>query len=149
MTLVTVNPKRKTRRSSSVFDHLFNELMTPKSCVKVESHLTTQRPAVNVKENNTSFIIELAAPGLNKKDIGIDIDKDLLTIQANKEVPKKEDEKILREAFNFNTFKRTFRLPKTIDTNDISATFKNGILSLKLAKKEEAKEKAPRAIDIH
>lgn len=143
MTLVRVNPRRKARRNHSIFDSLFNEL----------SHTnfnTTRknRPAVNVLEMADNFRIDLLAPGLQKEDFDINIDKDILTIEANKETELKEGEKLIQSEFNFGKFKRTFRLPETIDTGNISANFENGILSITLLKKEEAKELPPRTIAI-
>ena len=107
-------------------------------------------PAVNISENEDAFEIEMTAPGLSKKDIQINVDGDILRISANKTVEKKEgDEKnyTLRE-FNFSQFERTFTLPESVDSQNISAKFKNGILFLTLAKKEEAKPIPPRTIEI-
>jgi len=148
MTFVNVNPRRKVKRSSSIFDNLFNELMNTNLAEHSKNHLISNRPAVNVIENNDSFQIALTVPGLSKKDISIGVEKNILSIEANKEVNAPEGEKFIKQEFNFNKFKRTFRLPKTIDTTNISATFDNGILNILLAKKEEAKEQAPRNIEI-
>ena len=92
----------------------------------------------------------MAAPGLTKKDIKVDVDGDLLKISAIKAAEKKEGEEkkyTLRE-FNFSTFERTFTLPESVDNQSISAKFKDGILNLTLAKKEEAKPVPARTIKI-
>lgn len=148
MTLVNVNPRRKVRRSHPAFDSFFNEILNTNFKEVSKNHLGNNQPAVNVIETGEGFRIELSAPGLSKKDFKIDIEKDLLTIEANKEKKEVDGEKIVKQEFNFNKFKRTFRLPDTIDTKNISAKFKNGILSLDLAKKEEAKEQPPRTIAV-
>lgn len=148
MTLVNVSPRRKTRRSHNAFDNLFNEIMNTSFNELSKNHLVSNRPAVNVIEGADNFTIELSAPGLNKEDFKIDLEKDTLTIEANKETKDVEGEKIIKREFNFNKFKRSFRLPKTIDTKSIDAKFESGILKLVLAKKEEAKEQAPRTIEI-
>ncbi len=148
MTLVSVNPRRKTNRSISVFDNILNELMNTNFNESTSNTFVSSRPAVNVIESADNFRIELSAPGLSKKDFGISIDKDILTIESKKEKAVQENEKMIKKEFDFSNFKRTFRLPDTIDTSNINANFKNGILSLTLAKKEEAKEQPPRSIEI-
>lgn len=159
MTFVKVNPKkrrhghprRRPHRHSNFwttpFDNLINELANNAadgSC----NHTTHSRPATNVRELDDSFILDVAVPGLTKKDIAIDVEKDQLTISADKTVEVKEGEKVTRCEFNFNQFKRSFTLPETVDTQKIKASFKNGVLTIELTKKEEAKEQPPRTIKI-
>ncbi len=145
MTVVRVNPARNFKRSTSLFDSLFNELA---NFEKDRNHFVNKRPAANITENGEGFTIELVAPGLSKEDFKIDIDKDILTVSANKELKENEQEKVIKREFNFNKFKRTFRLPETIDTDKISANFENGVLIVSLLKKEEAIDKGPRTIAI-
>ena len=99
-------------------------------------------------ENSDNLKIEVAAPGLTKKDININVEKDILTISAEREIKHKEGETYSRKEFSYDNFKRTFQLPDTIDATNIKAIFKNGILEITLAKKEEAKELPARAIEI-
>lgn len=106
-------------------------------------------PAVNVKEEKDSFLIELAAPGLNKKDFSIDVDNNVLTIShEKKEEDKKEEDNYVRKEFFYSTFRRSFTLPESVLSDKIKATHKDGILEIKIPKKEEAKEKGPKKIDI-
>lgn len=153
MNLVTVHPRhqRVVRRPSfatPVFDNLFNELINGSFPKPQSNSFTKNRPAVNVIESNDNFRIELAVPGLTKKDISINVEKDFLTIKANRETAPKEGEKYTRKEFGYDNFERTFQLPETVDTSDIKAAFKNGILEVTIAKKEEAKVLPPRAIEI-
>jgi len=148
MPFVNVNSVRKAKRSHNAFDNIFNEIMNTSFNELSKNHLVSNRPAVNVIESADNFRIELSAPGLSKEDFKIDIEKDILTIEANKKVETLEGQKIIKQEFNFNKFKRTFRLPETIDAKNIDASFVNGILNLTLAKKEEAKEQPPRSIEI-
>ena len=153
MNLVTVHPRhrRVTRRpafATPVFDNLFNELANGNFSKSKSNGLTKNRPAVNVIESSDNFKIEVAAPGLTKKDININVEKDILTISAEREINQKEEEKYSRREFSYDNFKRTFQLPDTVDAANIKATFKNGILEVTLTKKEEAKELPPRAIEI-
>ena len=107
-------------------------------------------PAMNVKEHQKDFEIELASPGFKKNDFEITINDDILEVSAEKS--KEEEEKgddYTRKEFNYQSFKRLLQLPKTVDnTKDVKATYKNGILKLQLMKKEEAKEKSKRVIEV-
>jgi HSP20 family protein len=106
-------------------------------------------PAVNVIENENGFKIELAAPGLKKEDFKVNVVENTLTISAEQEAKKEETgEKFTRKEFSYSSFKRSFTLPKTVDGEQISATYNEGILVLALPKKEEAKPKEPRLIEI-
>jgi len=106
-------------------------------------------PAVNIVENKDSFRIDVAAPGLNKEDFVIDLQNNILTISSEKQENKEEkDEKIMRREFSYCSFKRSFSLPELVDYDKITATHKNGVLSIEIPKREEAKEKPARQIAI-
>ncbi len=107
-------------------------------------------PAVNIKETGDSFEIEVAAPGLDKKDFNIDIHNNVLTISSEKEDKTEENEegKYMRREFSYYKFKRSFTLPDTVKEDKIKAKHKDGVLNITIPKKEEAKEKPPRKIDI-
>lgn len=95
-------------------------------------------PAVNIKEENDKFVLEMAAPGMNKDDFKINLDNYQLTISSEQKKEKKEKEdNYTRREFVYSSFSRSFTLPKTIDIDKIKADYKNGILSLTLPKKEE------------
>ena len=106
-------------------------------------------PAVNISENSENFKIELAAPGLVKNDFKIEIKNNMLSILSEKEGKQEEgNEKFMRKEFNYCSFCRTFGLPQTADSEKISATYNDGILNVIIPKKEEAKEKPMRQIEI-
>ncbi len=106
-------------------------------------------PAVNVLESDESFKIELAAPGLKKEDFKVNIHENTLTISTEKQTETEETVgKYTRKEFNFSSFKRSFTLPKSVDGEKIVATYTDGVLGLALPKKEEAKPKEPRLIEI-
>ena len=113
-------------------------------------NLEKSLPAMNVKELKNDFEIELSAPGFEKKDFDITIDRDLLEVAAKKEVEAvKEDENYTRKEFNYNSFRRRIQLPKNVDSNKkIKATYQNGILKLLLHKKEALEEKPKRHIEV-
>ena len=106
-------------------------------------------PAVNIIEGKEDFRIEVAAPGIIKDDFKISVERNLLTISSEKEDEKKENgDKIMRHEFSYSCFKRSFSLPDSVDHENISASHKDGILSLTIPKKEHAKDKGPRQILI-
>lgn len=106
-------------------------------------------PAVNITESKDNFTIEVAAPGLNKEDFKINIENNLLTISSEKKNEKEDKEKnYVRREFSYSCFKRSFVLPDTVQIDGIKAAHKDGILMVEIPKKEEAKEKPPREIQI-
>ncbi len=106
-------------------------------------------PAVNIKENENGFTIEVAAPGLNKEDFNIKLEKDVLTVSSEDENSKEEsNDNFMRREFVFKTFSRSFSIPDTIDQNKIKASHNNGILTLELPKLDEAKVKKSKTIKI-
>jgi HSP20 family protein len=106
-------------------------------------------PAVNITENDNGYTIEVAAPGLNKKDFKIDLDKNALIIASVREDKQEEsNERYTRREFRYANFSRTFTLPETVDSDNISASHKDGILYVDIPKMEEAKEKPARQIAI-
>ena len=106
-------------------------------------------PAVNIAEGNNEYRIEVAAPGLGKDDFSINVENDVLTVSANKEEKHEDDnEKYTRKEFNYASFCRSFVLPKTVNSDEIFATHKEGILSIHVPKKAEAKVKPAREIAI-
>lgn len=106
-------------------------------------------PSVNIKEGKDDFAIEVAAPGLDKKDFSINLNNNVLEISSEKEVKdESKDEKVMRREFRYTSFKRSFTLPDTVDAEKIKASYNNGILSIKIPKREEEKEKPVRQIAI-
>ena len=109
-------------------------------------------PAVNVKETNDAFELEVAAPGMNKQDFRVELDNNMLVISAEKENKHEEqDEKgnFARREFSYNSFTRTFSLPERMVKGDqISAKYKDGILYISVPKTEEAKVKPAKQIAI-
>jgi len=101
-----------------------------------------RNPAVNIAENENEFHIELAAPGLKKEDFKINLENDLLSVSAERKEEKTElddAKKYNRLEYNYSSFMRTFTLPETADHAKISAEYRDGILYINVAKKEEAK----------
>lgn len=106
-------------------------------------------PAVNVKEMEKSFEIEVAAPGLSKKDFNITVDNGVLTISSEKKEEKEQKEKdYTRQEFSYSSFSRSFTLPENVNEDDVKANYEDGLLKLTVAKKVIAQPKAKKAIEV-
>ena len=134
---------RLNKNYPSLFNNFFNEYET----------LATQNykslPAVNILEKEDSFTLELAVPGLKKEDFKINFHENKLTISAEKKVENSETtEKYTKKEFSYNQFQRTFNLPQIVDNEKIGAMYVDGILNVLIPKKEEAKAKEPKLIEV-
>ena len=115
------------------------------------SDTNTTIPAVNIKETTENYEVEVAAPGMNKKDFKIELDGNVLSItsQRSNQREERDEEKYYRKEFSYQSFQRTFNLQKeVVDVENIQAKYENGLLHLVIPKKEEAKQKPPRLIQI-
>ena len=140
------NPSRRIDWYSPVMKDFFNGFNDFGDC-RIENSGPT--PPANIVETKDEFKIEIAAPGFNKKDFSIHLEKDQLSISKEIENKKEEEkENYSRKEFSYEGFKRTFQLSNLIDKESITAEYKNGILNVKLPKMEEAKDKPARDIKI-
>ncbi len=106
-------------------------------------------PAVNVKETEKSFEIEVAAPGLTKKDFNITVENRVLTISSEKTVENEEkEENYTRREFSYSSFSRGFTLPEDVNEEDVKANYVDGVLRLTVPKKITVKPKVIRAIEV-
>ena len=149
MTLLKLKNEPASRmmdRSPLMFNELFNDFFD--NVVNTNVNRFTA-PAVNITESDDNFKLAVAAPGLSKEDFKISIDNDLLSISAEKKEEKNSaNEKYNRKEFSFSSFKRTFTLPEHVDAEKIGAAYDNGVMTLTLPKREEAKPKPAREIKI-
>jgi HSP20 family protein len=133
----------------SLFDRFFNNELEGWNRHNF-SNTNTTLPSVNIKEDTDAFKVEVAAPGFDKSDFNIELNSDLLTISSEKQISDntKEGEHISKQEFSYQSFTRSFTLPELVDDEKISATYENGILSITIPKKEEAKPKPIKQIAI-
>ncbi len=133
----------------SVFDRFFENDMFDWSNRNF-SNTNTTLPAVNIKEDKDGFEVEMSAPGLDKKDFKIELNNSVLTISSEKEVENetKEGQQFTRKEFSYQSFSRSFTLPETAESEKIKAKYENGVLSVSIPKKEEAKPKPVKQIEI-
>lgn len=132
---------------SSWVDNLFESGMGTGFLSNFNTGMTL--PAVNIKENADEFFLEIAVPGMKKSDFNIDVENKILSISSeNKEEHEEQKENYTRREFGYSSFKRTFTLPDAIESDKISAQYKDGILIVHLPKREEAKEKPAKRINV-
>lgn len=115
------------------------------------SSTNTTIPAVNIKETAESFNVEVAAPGMKKDDFKVQLDGNMLTITSERknEREEKNEDRYTRREFSYQSFQRIFQLPNhVVDAEHIEAKYENGLLHLVIPKKEEAKQRPPRMIQI-
>ena len=106
-------------------------------------------PPVNIVETNDDFRVEMAAPGMKKNDFHVELDNDMLTIWSDlNTVEENENQQYTRREFSYYSFKRSFYLPNTVVADKIEATYRDGMLSLIIPKKEEARKKPVKTIAI-
>jgi HSP20 family protein len=104
---------------------------------------------VNIREDEKSYSLELAVPGMDRKDLKIDINEDVLTISSEtKRENEEERDGYKRKEFSYSSFARTFYIPENVNRDKIEAGYKDGILTVSLPKQEEEKSKLTRQISI-
>ena len=132
--------------NNNVFPSLINEFFNDDFGM---NFLNTSHsvPSVNSVENNDSFEIDLAVPGMKKEDFTIELNDKVLVISSETSSTMENDKMRLNE-FNFSSFQRSFRVPDSVDQDKIKANYKNGILKIKLPKRKESISKPNRLINI-
>lgn len=129
----------KSTLSPSVFDEFFkpwNEWFDDSGMI----NRMNKMPSVNITENHNHYNVSLAVPGLKKEDFNIDVNGNMLTISSEKEEKKEEkDEKYTRKEYSYSSFSRSFTLPEDVKQDAIDAKYEDGILNLRLPRREDAK----------
>jgi HSP20 family protein len=124
----------------SIFDDDFFPVM---------SNNVSSMPAVNIKEDDKRFMLDLAVPGIDKKDLKIDINEDVLTISSEtKNESEESKDGYKRKEFSYTSFCRSFQIPENVNREKIEANYKDGILSVSLPKFEEERNKISRQVNI-
>ncbi len=136
------------RRNNLMFPSLMNEFFKPDWFGGMEKFESTL-PAVNIKEDETGFDLELAVPGQKKEDFNVEIDDRVMTISMEKKSENETSEDhFTRKEFSYQSFRRSFTMPETVNEDKIEATYTDGILKFRIPKKEEALPKPKRTIEI-
>lgn len=135
-----------TRRSFRPFymQGIFDDDFFP-----VLSKKTNSIPSVNIRENDKNYLLDLAVPGIDKKDLKIDINEDVLTISSETKSESEESKNgYSRKEFSYSEFSRSFYVPENVNTEKIEANYKDGVLTVALPKQTEEKSKITRKIEI-
>lgn len=137
MTLVKLN-NRPAKNFENMFEDFFNTFPSAWGNSQKEIY---GLPPVNIHETKDGWHLELSAPGRNKEDFKIQLEKGLLTISFEKqEETKSEDYKTISREFSIKSFKRSFSVDEKINTDNIQAKYENGVLKIFLPKKEDLNE---------
>jgi HSP20 family protein len=141
--------RRQNEGNMPVFSRMLENFLTDIPSV-FRSDFAETTPSVNVREKNDSYVVEVAAPGLKKEDFKVNLDNDILTISSEKEMKTEDqDERFTRREFSYSSFERSFTLPNTAEAEKIEAKYENGILGIKIPKKEVAIRKPAKQIKIN
>jgi HSP20 family protein len=137
MTLVKFNPDNKRNALmpgfNDVFDSIFNDTF-------FSDRMVSRIPAANISETADHYHVELAAPGLKKKDFKINLERNVLSISADQRSENKQEERnYTKREYTYSSFVRSFNLPESADENGIQATYVDGVLAIDIPKREEAK----------
>jgi HSP20 family protein len=147
MNLVRWNPMRDMFSRRSGFNRLFDEMFFPVADNPETAELWNWNPAVDVIENDDSFVIKAELPGVDKKDISLDIKDGTLTLKGERSTEKedKNDRYYCKERA-YGSFRRDFRLPVHAEADKITADYKDGVLTVTIPRPEDRK---PKQITVH
>ena len=135
--------RKRNYTSPNFWDELFNDNYTPKFFEWNHDRNGSSHPAVNVDETDKEYRIEVAAPGLEKEDIKVAVEEGVLSISSEKKTDSEEkNDSYIRKEFSYNSFCRSFTLPKETNVDKISAVHKNGVLNVHIPKVEVKVKKA-------
>ena len=136
-------------RKQTPFFSLVDEFVNQDWNTKLHPSSTTS-PAVNIIERETQFDIELAVPGMQKDNFEIEMEEGILSITANQEEEKaSEKEKFTRREFSYNSFRRSFNVPDSVDLSKIDANYSEGVLHISLPERKEALPQPKKLIRIN
>ncbi|MFD1613778.1 Hsp20/alpha crystallin family protein [Gelatiniphilus marinus] len=145
--LASTNSNANFSNLSHWIDEIFNRDLPSAFTSNFNTGITL--PKVNIKESADAYMVEMAVPGLKKSDFQINLNNQVLSISTEtKQENEHTEENYTRREFGYSSFKRTFTLPETVNDDKINANYKDGILTIVLPKKEEAKQKPARTISI-
>ncbi|MEJ2052311.1 MAG: Hsp20/alpha crystallin family protein [Calditrichaceae bacterium] len=140
MALVKWSPRRVGNLWNTDVDRWFDDLFN--SDMRLSDNISSVYPMVNVEETENEYLISAELPGMEKKDINISLDNNVLSISGEKKQEEKSEGKNYhRVERSYGKFYRSFELPNTVDREKIDANYKNGVLNVSLPKAEEAKPK--------
>ena len=138
MSLIKFNNGNNSKSLNTGFNDIFESVFNDSF---LSDRMVSRVPAVNICETQDHYMIEMAAPGLQKEDFNIKLDRNLLTVSVEQKNEHSEQNKQYnKREFSYSSFVRSFALPDTADDAQIEAHYNNGMLNIHVAKKDEAKQ---------
>jgi len=147
MELVRWNPMREMSDLRHRVNRMFSDMRYPASLENQEPMQWNWNPVVDIFDNDESIVIKAELPGVEKKDIHIDVKDRLLILKGERSTEKEvKEEKYYRRERSFGSFQRSFTLPVDVDVDKIAATYADGLLNIEIPKPETQK---PKQITVH
>ena len=141
MAIVRWEPFRDLMTTQSEFDRLFREAFSP-ALGEGEVSTRTWAPPVDIYENGDNLVLKAELPGINPDDVEIRVEDNTLYLKGERKFEKEvKEQNYHRVERSYGTFTRTFSLPNSVDADKVAANYKDGVLTLTMPKKEEAKPK--------
>jgi HSP20 family protein len=147
MNLVKWNPMREMETWQNRINSLFDRGLFPSLSLNDDMSLGNWRPVVDIYENDDTLVVKAELPGVDKKDIRVDLKDGVLTLSGERSHEKEvKEENYYRKERAWGSFHRSFNVPADIDPDKIKAEFKDGILKVEIPRPEEKK---PKKIAVH
>ena len=147
MELVRWNPFREMSDLRDRFNRMFGDMLYPATVENQEMSQWSWNPVVDIYDNDDSIVIKAELPGVDKKDISIDIQDRLLTLKGERSTDREvKEEKYFRRERSYGSFQRVFSLPVDVDAEKIEASYAHGLLKIEIPKPETQK---PKQITVH
>ncbi len=119
----------------------FNDLANSSASDIAERQFVASRPSANVIEYDNHYELQIAAPGVLKEDIAIEVEDGTINISASRSTSEESNVNYRKRTFDYSTFKRSFKLGKDVEVDGIGANMKNGVLSVILPKRDKSADK--------
>lgn len=135
------------KRNESRFPSIFSDFFDNDDFIGFGNSMLRRQqnvPAVNIRETDKAYDIEMAAPGIPRENINVEVENDMLTISGeNREEQKESDQdgRYTRREFSYSSFSRSFKLPPNVNADDVKARCENGVVNITIPKKEEQRNK--------
>jgi len=147
-----MEPVKRQRSYAPSFSELLDEFFL-KELNPVGGRWNGKGPSVNICETDKSFVLEMAAPGMSKGDFNIEVTPGNQLVISSESKQEKEDKgedgrRFTMREFSYSSFRRSFNLPDSIDSDQINAAYKDGVLEVTIPKRPESKPKPGRTIEI-
>lgn len=147
MQLVRRRPRRELWRVTNPINFMFDDFFSPFNTSGRETGPSQWQPVVDIIEEESQFRVKAELPGIEKKDIHVDVKDNVLTLRGERSEEKTDEgEHYYRRERSFGSFTRSFSLPENVDSEAIKADYKDGVLSIAIPKPEK---QVPKAITVH